>query len=175
MVPWVTTIDYSLCFAPLRLQLLPWKHLSEYIRRKTSPTYFLKIQSCQEISVRSQADYRDNKTETLVTMYNKEYRFFKINLKKSLFKWWMTIAPNRKKKKKRKKKRKRKNKLSLREESDLQSYHIIIFKISSYQQKITKDILGTALPGFRNCNTPWLRLSQNWDHKPLRRQSLSPW
>ena len=36
-------------------------------------------------------------------------------------------------------------------------------------------MLGTALPGFRGCNLPWLRLSQNWDHKPLRRQSLSPW
>ena len=36
-------------------------------------------------------------------------------------------------------------------------------------------LLGTALPGFRSCNPPWLRLSQNWDHKPRRRQSLSPW
>ena len=36
-------------------------------------------------------------------------------------------------------------------------------------------ILGTTLPGFRSCNPPWLRLSQSWDHKPLRRQSLSPW
>ena len=37
------------------------------------------------------------------------------------------------------------------------------------------ELLGTALPGFRGCNPPWLRLTQNWDHKPLRRQSLSPW
>ena len=36
-------------------------------------------------------------------------------------------------------------------------------------------VLGTALPGFRGCNPPWLRLSQSWNHKPLRRQSLSPW
>ena len=37
-------------------------------------------------------------------------------------------------------------------------------------------MLGTALPGFRSCNPSWLRLSQRpWDHKPLRRQSLSPW
>ena len=37
-------------------------------------------------------------------------------------------------------------------------------------------MLGTALPGFRSYNLPWLRLSQRpWDHKPLRRQSLSPW
>ena len=37
-------------------------------------------------------------------------------------------------------------------------------------------LLGTALPGFRDCNPPWLRLSKRpWDHKPLRRQSLSPW
>ena len=37
------------------------------------------------------------------------------------------------------------------------------------------QILGTALPGFRSCNPPWLRLSQNWDYEPLRKQSLSPW
>ena len=36
-------------------------------------------------------------------------------------------------------------------------------------------LLGTALPGFRGCNPPWLRLSQSWDHKPLRKQSLPPW
>ena len=37
-------------------------------------------------------------------------------------------------------------------------------------------LLGTALPGFRSYKPPWLRLSQRpWDHKPLRRQSLSPW
>ena len=37
-------------------------------------------------------------------------------------------------------------------------------------------LLGTALPGFRSCKPPRLRLSQRpWDHKPLRRQSLSPW
>ena len=37
-------------------------------------------------------------------------------------------------------------------------------------------LLGTVLPGFRSCNPPWLRLSQRpWDHKLLRRQSLSPW
>ena len=38
-----------------------------------------------------------------------------------------------------------------------------------------QPLLGTALPGFRGYNPPWLRLSQSWDHKPLRRQSLSPW
>ena len=27
-------------------------------------------------------------------------------------------------------------------------------------------LLGTALPGSRGCDPPWLRLSQNWDHKP---------
>ena len=37
-------------------------------------------------------------------------------------------------------------------------------------------LLGTTLPDFRSCNPPWLRLSERtWDHKPLRRQSLSPW
>ena len=36
-------------------------------------------------------------------------------------------------------------------------------------------MLGTALPGFRGCNPSWLSLSQSWDHKTLRRQSLSPW
>ena len=37
-------------------------------------------------------------------------------------------------------------------------------------------LLGTVLPGFRSCNPPWLRLSERpWDHKPLKRQSLSPW
>ena len=41
---------------------------------------------------------------------------------------------------------------------------------------ISNLVLGTALPGFRSCNPPWLRLSQRpCDHKPLRRQSLSPW
>ena len=39
----------------------------------------------------------------------------------------------------------------------------------------SKLLLGTALPGFRSCHPPWLRLSQSWDHTPLRRQSLSPW
>ena len=40
----------------------------------------------------------------------------------------------------------------------------------------TIHLLGTALPGFRSCNPPRLRMSQRpWDHKPLRRQSLSPW
>ena len=38
------------------------------------------------------------------------------------------------------------------------------------------QLLGSALPGFRSCKPPWLRLSERpWDHKPLRRQSLSPW
>ena len=37
------------------------------------------------------------------------------------------------------------------------------------------SLLGTALPGFRGCNPPWLRLRQSWDHKPRKRQSLSPW
>ena len=37
-------------------------------------------------------------------------------------------------------------------------------------------LLGTVLPGFRDCNPPWLRLSDRpWDPKSLRRQSLSPW
>ena len=41
---------------------------------------------------------------------------------------------------------------------------------------VQSPVLGTALPDFRSCNPPWLRLSQRpWDHKPLRRQSLSPW
>ena len=35
-------------------------------------------------------------------------------------------------------------------------------------------LLGTALAGFRSCKPPWLRLSQSWDHKPLRRQSYLP-
>ena len=40
----------------------------------------------------------------------------------------------------------------------------------------TPPLLGTSLPGFRDCNPPWLRLSERpWDPKPLRRQSLSPW
>ena len=38
------------------------------------------------------------------------------------------------------------------------------------------EMLGTALPGFRSCNLPWLRLSERpWDPKPLMRWSLSPW
>ena len=38
------------------------------------------------------------------------------------------------------------------------------------------QLLGSTLPCFRSCNPPWLRLSKRpWDHKPLRRQSLSPW
>ena len=38
-----------------------------------------------------------------------------------------------------------------------------------------RSMLGTALPGFRSCKPPWLRLRQRpWDHKPLRRQTLSP-
>ena len=42
--------------------------------------------------------------------------------------------------------------------------------------KINQYMLGTALPGFRSCKPPWLRLTQRpWDHKPLSRQSLSPW
>ena len=36
------------------------------------------------------------------------------------------------------------------------------------------NVLGTALPGFRSCNPPWLRLSEKpWDPKPLRRHSIS--
>ena len=32
------------------------------------------------------------------------------------------------------------------------------------------EMLGTALPGFRSCNPPWLRLSERlWDPKSLRR------
>ena len=42
-------------------------------------------------------------------------------------------------------------------------------------RSLSPPMLGTALPGFRGCNPPWLRLSQSWDHKPLRRQSLSAW
>ena len=49
------------------------------------------------------------------------------------------------------------------------SQFVLYFHISS------SVLLGTALPGFRGCNPSWLRLSQSWDHKPLRRQSLSPW
>ena len=38
------------------------------------------------------------------------------------------------------------------------------------------SLLGTALPHFRSCKPPCLRLSERpWDPKPLRRQSLSPW
>ena len=37
------------------------------------------------------------------------------------------------------------------------------------------SLLGTTLSGFRGCNPPGLMLSQSWDHKPRRRQSLSPW
>ena len=37
-------------------------------------------------------------------------------------------------------------------------------------------LLATTLPGFRDCNPPWLRLSQRpWDPKPPRRQRLSSW
>ena len=37
------------------------------------------------------------------------------------------------------------------------------------------SFLGNALPRFRSCNPPWLRVSKKpWDPKPLRRQSLSP-
>ena len=55
--------------------------------------------------------------------------------------------------------------------------YTILLKVFSMTVKIPAKflLLGTALPGFRGCNPPWLRLSQSWDHKPLRRQSLSPW
>ena len=53
--------------------------------------------------------------------------------------------------------------------SYLKAYHIF------YQFNASHSVLGTALPGFRSYNPPWLRLSQSWDHKPLRRQSFSPW
>ena len=37
-----------------------------------------------------------------------------------------------------------------------------------------RGMLGATLPGFRSCNPSWLRLSERpWDHKSLRRQSLS--
>ena len=36
-------------------------------------------------------------------------------------------------------------------------------------------LLGTALPGFRSCKPPWLRLSQRpWDHKPLGDKAYHP-
>ena len=49
--------------------------------------------------------------------------------------------------------------------------------ISTYASILARSLLlGTPLPGFRSYKPPWLRLSQRpWDHKPLRRQSLSPW
>ena len=38
------------------------------------------------------------------------------------------------------------------------------------------QLLGSVLPGFRSSKPPGLRLSESpWDHKPLRRQNLSPW
>ena len=44
-----------------------------------------------------------------------------------------------------------------------------------FSNKNQNSMLGTALPGFRDCNPSWLRLSERpWDAKPLRRQSLSP-
>ena len=44
------------------------------------------------------------------------------------------------------------------------------------RKKKGRELLGTTLPGFRDSNPPWLRLSERpWDPKPLRRQSLSPW
>ena len=63
-------------------------------------------------------------------------------------------------------------------------YYYLLFK---YEEEDTEKlsnlpnitqlvVLGTALPGFRSCKPPWLRLCERpWDHKPLRRQSLSPW
>ena len=50
-------------------------------------------------------------------------------------------------------------------------------KLAALMQILAEaPILGTALPGFRDCNPPWLRLSERpWDPTPLRRQSLSPW
>ena len=53
---------------------------------------------------------------------------------------------------------------------------LIIITMATIIYICIKPMLGTTLPGFRHCNPPWLRLSQRpWDHKPLRRQSLSPW
>ena len=47
---------------------------------------------------------------------------------------------------------------------------------SSADILVNTCMLGTALHGFRSCKPPWLRLSERpWSHKPLRRQSLSPW
>ena len=44
------------------------------------------------------------------------------------------------------------------------------------QSENQEEMLGTTLPGFRNCNPSWLRLSERpWDPKPLGRQSSSPW
>ena len=50
-----------------------------------------------------------------------------------------------------------------------------LYTFSPPRQMTSSVMLGTTLPGLRGCNPPWLRLSQSWDHKPLRRQSLSPW
>ena len=45
-----------------------------------------------------------------------------------------------------------------------------------FKSEENEELLGTALPGFRTYKPLWLRLSERpWDHKPLRRQSLSPW
>ena len=64
----------------------------------------------------------------------------------------------------------------------LQSTFHWSFSLSGYRMltpvglEICEVMLGTTLPGFRSCKTPWPRLSDKpWDHKPLRRQSLSPW
>ena len=73
-------------------------------------------------------------------------------------------------------KRLRKNEEGLKEIQDnMKCNNINIIRIPEGQEEEKGILLGTALPGFRGCNPSWLRLSQNWDHKPLRRQSLSPW
>ena len=52
----------------------------------------------------------------------------------------------------------------------------VIQDLTERTWNIIAPVLGTALPGFRSCKPPWLRPSERpWDHKPLRRQSLSPW
>ena len=47
-------------------------------------------------------------------------------------------------------------------------YICIQYKSTQIHKENLGGLLGTALPGFRGCNPPWLRLSQSWDHKPLR-------
>ena len=59
----------------------------------------------------------------------------------------------------------------------IQEWDWLVGGTSTNPWKIRKtSVLGTALAVFSRCNPPWLRLSDRpWNHKPLRRQSLSPW